>query len=146
MSKHEAELRQRLSNGDDIHDTMDWFLKAIGAQAYIDGGAEPDLSWFEREFLKDNTDRYHEERMRRKTMFELLNNLATEGPVHPERPRIDMSGAADEDLIDKMVDDNYGDSAVEELVKRANGKHMTLADYIGDVIRRGNKKSDRQDR
>ena len=55
MSKHEAELRRRVANNDDIHDTMVWFLEAIGAQAYVDGGPEPDLSWFEREFLKDNT-------------------------------------------------------------------------------------------
>ena len=137
MSKYEAELRRRLSNGDDIYDTMDWFWKAIGAQAYIDGGPKPDLSSFEVEFLNDNVDRYHEEQIRRKTMFELLNDVAMAGPVHPERPRIDMSEATDDELIDKMVDDYYGDSATEELVKRANGKHMTLADYIRDVVGRG---------
>jgi hypothetical protein len=136
VSKHEAELRRRLSNGDDVYDTMDWFLKAIDAQAFVDGGPEPDLSWFEREFLGDkaNIDRYHEERMRRKTIFDLLNDMATEGPVHPERPHIDMSGAADEDLINKIGDDYYGDSAVEELVKRANAKRITLAHYIGNVV------------
>jgi hypothetical protein len=134
MSKCEAELRRRLSNRDDIYDTMCWFLSAIDAQACADGGPEPDLSWFEREFLKDNIDRYREEQMRRMTIWELLNGAATEGPVHPERPRIDMSDVADKELINKMVDDYYGDSAVEELVKRANAKRLTLADYAWYVV------------
>jgi hypothetical protein len=63
MSKHEAELRRRVANSansdadihDSIYDTMVWFLEAVGAQAHLDGGPKPDLSWFEREFLKDNT-------------------------------------------------------------------------------------------
>jgi hypothetical protein len=109
---------------------MCWFLSAIDAQACADGGPEPDLSWFELEFLKDNIDRYREEQMRRMTIPELLNSVAIGGPVHPERPRIDMSDVADKELINKMVDDYYGDSAVEELVKRANAKRVTLADYI----------------
>jgi len=137
MSKHEADLRRRVSNGDSICDTMCWFLKAIDAQARLDGAPMPelDLSWFEREFLGNeaNIKRYHEERLNRMTIWELINDLATEGPRHPERPRINMSGAADEDLINKTIDDHYGDSAVEELVSRANAKHVSLADYIRDV-------------
>ena len=52
MSEHEAELRRRLAaEGANIYDVMRWFLDAIGAQACADGGPEPELSWFEREFL-----------------------------------------------------------------------------------------------
>jgi hypothetical protein len=136
MSKHEAELKRRLSKGDGIYETMSWFLKAIDAQACADGGPEPDLSWFEEQFLRDNADRYKEEQMRRKTILELINDMATEGPVHPERPRIDMTEATDKDLINQTTDDFYGDSAVEELVKRANAKCMTLAEYVKDVVTR----------
>jgi hypothetical protein len=53
MSQFEAELRQRVSRGDDTYDTFEWYLSAIGAEDLVDrGGPEPDLSWFEREFLK----------------------------------------------------------------------------------------------
>jgi hypothetical protein len=139
VSEHEAELRRRVSNGDDIYDTMVWFLAAIDAQGYVDRGCrgpEPNLSWFEREFLRDNTDRYHEERMRRKTFLELLNDIATALPLHPERARIDMSDVADKELANMIGDDDLTDSAVEELVTRANRKCMTVAEYIRDVARR----------
>jgi hypothetical protein len=135
MSTHEAELRRRLSHGDDFYDTMSWFLSAIDAQACADGGPEPDLSWFEREFLEVNIDRYYEEQLRRMTVPELLNAAAMER-FDPSHPRIDMSGAADEELINKMVKGPHRESATEELVKRANGKRMTLADYIGDIARK----------
>jgi hypothetical protein len=129
MSKHEAELRRRVANNDNTYDTMVWFLEAIDAQAYREGGPEPDLSWFEREFLKDNIDRYHEEHMRRMPVQDLLNVLALEDPEHPERPLIDLSDATDQYLI-KQIGDYHSDSAVAELVKRANAKRVTLADYI----------------
>jgi hypothetical protein len=132
VSEHEAELRRRLPNGDGIYETMCWFLSAIDAQACVDGGPEPDLSWFEREFLKDNIDRYHEERLRRMTMAELINEAATER-FDPNHPRIDMSEATDEELINKMVEGPHRESATEELVKRANAKRVTLADYIRDL-------------
>jgi hypothetical protein len=135
MSKHEAELRRRLSDGDDFYDTMSWFLSAIDAQACADGGPEPDLSWFEREFLEANIDRYYEEQLRRMTVPELLNAAAMER-FDPSHRWIDMSGAADEELINKMVEGPHRESATEELVKRANGKCMTLADYIGDIARK----------
>jgi hypothetical protein len=86
MSKHEAELRRRVADNDNTYDTMCWFLSAIGAQAYVDGGPEPDLSWFEREYLKANIARYHEERMRRMSIRDLIDALALEDFEHPERP------------------------------------------------------------
>jgi hypothetical protein len=52
MSEREAELRRRIASNEDIHDTVCWFLEAIGAQAWADGGPRPDLSWFEQESLK----------------------------------------------------------------------------------------------
>jgi hypothetical protein len=61
---------------------------------------------------------------------DLFNGLAVEGFKHPERPLLDMGAATDVDLINSIDDDRYGDSAVAELVKRANGKHVTLFDYI----------------
>jgi|SoiMethySBSTD1v2_1073268.scaffolds.fasta_scaffold2891721_2 hypothetical protein len=57
MSEHEAELRRRMALKDvDVYDTMVWFLAAIDAEGCVDRQREPDLSWFEREFLKDNMD------------------------------------------------------------------------------------------
>jgi hypothetical protein len=129
VSKHEAELRRRLSvAGVDIYDTVCWFLTAIDAQACVDGGPKPDLSWFEREFLKSNIELYR----RRMTLPELLNAMAAAGPTEPGRPRSDMSEWSDEALINALGSNDDHDSAVEELVKRANARHLTMADYIGD--------------
>jgi hypothetical protein len=116
VSEFEAELRRRLSAETvDIYDIMCWFLDAINAQACADGGPEPDLSWFEREFLKNNMEYCREERMQRKTIWELLDRLAIEGPVKPDQPLLDVSDWSDVDLINVVVDDKYGDSAVAEL-------------------------------
>ena len=135
MSEHEAELRRRLAaEGANIYDVMRWFLDAVGAQACADGGPEPDLSWFEREFLKDNVERYREERLRRMPLRELLNEWATTMPTHPDRPLIDVSRWADKDLISGARDDCYGDSCIEELVKRANARCLTMSDYVFGIV------------
>ncbi len=89
MSKHEAELRRRLA-GDhvDVYEIISWFLDAIDAQAYVDGKpGEPDLSWFEREFLINNIERYHTARIKRMSMVDLLNKMAIAKP-QPGHPRI----------------------------------------------------------
>jgi hypothetical protein len=133
MSKHEAELRRKLSvAGVDIYDTMCWFLTAIDAQACVDGGPKPDLSWFEREFLKDNAELYRLERVQRMTLPELLNAMAAAGPAEPDRPRSDMREWSDEALINALGSNDDYDSAVEELVKRANARCLTMADCIGE--------------
>jgi hypothetical protein len=61
---------------------------------------------------KANIDRYHEERISRMTLIDMAR------PFHPERPRIDMSDMADAELVKKMVDKVFSDSAVDELVER----------------------------
>jgi hypothetical protein len=114
---------------------MEWFLAAIDAQACVDGGPEPDLSWFEREFLKDNTVLYCEQRLRRMTLLALLNEMAIGKPSEPNQPGIDMSRWTDKDVINSVLG-HYGESAIEELVKRANAKSLTVADYVTDVVRR----------
>jgi len=137
MSEHEAELRRRLAtDGADTFDIICWFLDVVGAQACVDGGPEPDLAWFEREFLKSNVEYYHEERVRRMTLPELLNELATEGLINLDQPRIDVSDWSDLDLTSAITDDRYGDSAVAELVKRANAKRATMSDYVKDAVLR----------
>jgi hypothetical protein len=79
MSEHEAELRRRVANDDDIHDTMCWFLSAIGAQAYVDGGGQkPGLSRFEQDFLKANIARYYQERMRCMPLRDLINDMQSQ--------------------------------------------------------------------
>jgi hypothetical protein len=93
MSKHEDELRRRLAvDGDDIFDTLYWFLDATGFQAYIDGGPKPDWSEFEQEFLAANLvryhQRYHEKRLEGMSSVEMFNELATEWLIEPNRPRI----------------------------------------------------------
>jgi hypothetical protein len=118
----------------DVYDTLCWFLDAINAQACVDGGPEPDLSWFEREFLRDNIEFYHKERVRRMTTWELLDGMATEGAVRPDQPLLDVSDWQDVDLINAVTDERYGDSAVAELVKRANAKRVTISDYLKDVV------------
>ena len=132
MSEHEAELRRRLAaEGANIYDVMRWFLDAVGAQACADGGPEPDLSWFEREFLKDNVERYREERLRRMPLRELLNEWAT---AKPDQPLIDVSDWPDKDLINGIMDDHHGDSAVAELVRRANAQCLTMAEYVFGIV------------
>ena len=139
MSEHEVELRRRRALEEvDIYDTMVWFLAAIDAQGYVDRGCrgpEPKLLWFEREFLKDNIELYHEQRVRRMTMLELLNEMATNRPEDPNQPRIDMSQSSDEDVINGVTGP-HSQSAIEELVKRANAKSLTVADYVTDVASR----------
>jgi hypothetical protein len=143
VSKYEAELRRRLAiDGADLYDTMCWFLTAINAQAVADGGPETEeLSWFEREFLINNTEFYHKERCERMTNWELLNAMAA--VVKPDQPRLDMSDWPDVKLINTIVDpdDCRSDSAIEELVKRANAKCITMADYIDVVLRKVGKGS-----
>src|SRR5262249_28311699 len=135
VSRHEAELRRRMSAKNvDVYDTLCWFLDAINAQACVDGGPEPDLSWFERKFLKSHVEYYREERMRRKTIWELLDGLATEGAVSPDQPLLDVSDWQDVDLINAATNERYGNSAVAELVKRANAKCVTMSDYVKDVV------------
>jgi hypothetical protein len=87
MSEHEAELRLRLERKDDLYDTIVWFLAAIDVESCVDSGLDPDLSWFEREFLKDkdNIEFYREERLRRMTVPELLNEMAIAKPA-PNQP------------------------------------------------------------
>jgi hypothetical protein len=62
---------------------------------------------------------------------DLLNGLAASVPAHP---LIDVSGWSDKDLVNAITDDHYGESAVGELVKRANARHLTMADYVFDVV------------
>jgi hypothetical protein len=138
MSQFETELRQRVSRGDDIYDTYEWYLAAIGAEEVIDGGRPaPDLSLFEREFLIDNMEYHGKQKLRRMSMSELLNGAATARPHHPEHEFIDMCGLANRTLIRTMFDRTAStrryDSAVAELTKRANAKGMPLADFIDKV-------------
>jgi hypothetical protein len=138
MSQFEAELRQRVSRGDDTYDTIEWYLSAIRAKDLVErGGPEPDLSWFEREFLKANAEYYQEQRLRRMPLSELLNGMAMAKPLHPGRQLIDMGGLANRTLIRTMLDGTADarryDSAVAELTKRANAKGMTMADFIAKV-------------
>ena len=142
MSKFEDELRRRLAvEGADVYEIMRWFLDAIGAQACADGGPEPDLSWFEREFLKDNTERYHEERLRRMPLPQLLNEWATTMPAHPDRPLIDVSGWSDKDLINGTMDDRYG----RQLHRRVDEARQREAPHGGRlrILRRGEGSSQR---
>ena len=139
MSQFEAELRKRVSRGDDTYDTYEWYLSAIGAEGFVDrGGPEPDLSWFEREFLIANMEHYHKQKLHRMPLSELFNNMATAQPHHPEHELIDMGGLANRTLIrtmfDKTADTRHYDSAVVELTKRANAKGMPLADFIDKVL------------
>jgi hypothetical protein len=142
MSEYEAELRRRTALKDvDVYDTMVWFLAAIDAEGYVDRGCrgpEPDLSWFEREFLIDNMDLYHKQRLtdhkqqlKRMTSSELLNGLAVSEPT-PNQPRIDMSQWSDKDVINGMTGPHHN-SAIDEIVKRANARRITVADYVSDV-------------
>jgi hypothetical protein len=81
MSQYETELRRRLAADKvDLYETISWFLAAIGAQDFIDGKpGEPDLSWFEREFLTANAERYQQERVQRMSIVELIVGRVTAG-------------------------------------------------------------------
>ena len=136
MSKHETELRRRLAGSNvDIYETMSWFLTAIDAQAYVHGKlGEPDLSAFEREFLHANVERYQQARLDRMSPDDLLNKMATAEP-DPNAPKIDMSGLSDRQVIAAAFNGPYFDSATAELVKRANAKCVTVADFIRAALR-----------
>jgi hypothetical protein len=138
MSKHEDELRRRLAvDGDDIFDTLYWFLDATGFQAYIDGGPKPDWSEFEQEFLAANLvryhQRYHEKRLEQMSSVEMFNELATEWLIEPNRPRIVMSTWTDRQVMSQLEN---GDavSALEELTRRANAKCVAVGDYIVRLV------------
>ena len=141
MSQYETELRRKLaSNQADIYETITWFVAAIDIQAYADGKpGEPDLSEFEQDFLAENVERYQRERLRRmplvEALTELLNNMATAAPA-PNYPKVDMSGMPDRALINAAFDGPYVDCATQELVKRANAKRVTFAEYIKAVFER----------
>jgi hypothetical protein len=100
---------------------------------------EMNLSEFEREFLIANADRYHEERLRRMPMPALINEMAT-ARFDSDQVQANMSAVADVDLIATAFrDDPHAKSATEELVKRANAKRVTLADYVYYVGQRHRK-------
>lgn len=92
MSEHEAELRRRWALQHDIYETISWFLAAIDAEGYASGKpAPPDLlSDFEREFLFDNMEHYHQERIKRMPSVELASKLALCDPI-PGQADVDMS-------------------------------------------------------
>jgi hypothetical protein len=130
MTQYERELRRRLA-GDhvDIYETMTWFLTVIDAQAYADGKpGELDLSWFEREFMRDNVERYHQERIKRMSDIDLIVGMVLAMPA-PDYVLIDMSAMPDRELINATIGPD-GDSACAELLKRANAKRITVADFI----------------
>jgi hypothetical protein len=144
MSKHEDELRRRLAvDGADIYDTFCWFLDATGLQAHMDGGPEPDLSEFEIEFFRPNTQLYHNERFKRMSPREWLAAMLTEDLIAPNQPRIDMSKWSDRQVLDHFLDfrlhpdPSYlidAASALEELMNRANAKCMTVSDYMDGLV------------
>jgi hypothetical protein len=138
MSKHETELRRRLAGDNvDIYETMSWFLTAIDAQAYVDGKpGEPDLSEFEREFLRANVERDDKARLDRMSPDDLFNKMATAKP-DPNAPKVDMSELSDRQVIAAAFNGPYVDSATAELVKRANAKCVTVADFIRAALRAG---------
>jgi hypothetical protein len=134
MSQRETELRRRLAGDNvDIVEIMTWFLDAIDAKTYADGKpGEPDLSWFEQEFLRDNAERYHQERLKRMSIVDLVVGMVLAKPA-PDYALIDMSAMPDRELIDATIGPD-GDSACAELLKRANAKRVTVADFIRDVL------------
>jgi hypothetical protein len=137
MSEHEAELRRRWADGKgDIVETMTWFLAAIGAQDFVDGkpGSLPHLSWYEREFLKDNAERYDRARVARMSIVDLTIGRIMAKP-EPGQFDIDMSGAPDGDILDALPGP-YSNSAAAELLKRANAKRVTLVDYLREAVAR----------
>jgi hypothetical protein len=145
MSKHEDELRRRLAvDGDDVFDTLYWFLDATGFQAHIDGGPMPDWSEFEREFLAANLmryhQRYHDKRLEGMSEVEKLNEWATEWLITPHQPPIDMSTWTDRQVVEQLdlrvpAPTRNVASALEELTRRANAKCMTVGNYIVGLIK-----------
>ena len=116
---------------------MPWFLAAIDAQAYADGKpGEPDLSEFERDVLTGNIERYQQARIKRMSIVDLLNKMAT-GLPDPNSPRVDMSGMPDRELVEASLDGPYVDSATLELVKRANAKCITVVDFVRAAVSKG---------
>jgi hypothetical protein len=67
--------------------------------------------------------------LRRLPIPDLLNGLAVSGPLEPDMPRVDASGWSVEKLVNAIMGP-LADSAVEELVRRANGECKTVADLI----------------
>ena len=140
MSQHEAELRGRLAGDNvDIVEIMTRFLAATDARAYADGKpGEPDLSWFEREFMRDNVERYHQERIKRLSIVDLVVGMVLAERA-PDYALIDMSAMPDRELINATIGPD-GDSACAELLKRANAKCITVADFIKDVLAPGTRR------
>ena len=64
------------------------------------------------------------------TNRELINACATAFPGPVQQPKMDMSKWSDQATV-KALFGPYSDSAMDELVKRANATAMTVADYIG---------------
>jgi hypothetical protein len=133
MSQRETELRRRLAGDNvDIVEIMTWFLDAIDAKTYADGKpGEPDLSWFEREFLRDNAERYHQERLKRMSVIDLVVHVVLAEP-EPGQNDVDMREVPDRDLVNALVGD-HSNSASAELLKRANAKRVTVADWLREV-------------
>ena len=82
--------------------------------------------------------RYREERARRMSVEQLLNNWAAAQPEHPEK-LLDLSHLPDLQLVQAVWQLDIGlaaepavlaDSAIAELATRANNRRMTVADYI----------------
>jgi hypothetical protein len=82
--------------------------------------------------------RYCEERVRRLSNDQLLNNWAA-APSEFAGKLIDLSGAPDRQLLQAVSFKDTGlaadrdllaDSAIAELAKRANNLRLTVADYI----------------
>lgn len=133
MSKHESELRRKLAaDSVDIYDVISWFLAAIDAKAYTDGKpGQPDLSEFEYDFLSANIERYRSERLKRMSVADLLNRLATEEVPDPNQPKVEVGGWSDRQLIEGWLEREIA-SAGEELVARANLRRVSVAKYIAD--------------
>jgi hypothetical protein len=62
-------------------------------------------------------------------------------PDDNARPRIDVSDWSDRELLDALqiwvvepLCDNYIDSAVEEMIKRASVKHSRMAEYVKEAV------------
>ncbi len=95
----------------------------------------PDLSWFEREFLKDNTGALPTgARLERMNIVVLIEGMVLAKPA-PGYVMIDMSGMPDRELLNALSSPD-SDSAGAELVKRANAKCHTVRDYLEAVVTR----------
>jgi hypothetical protein len=134
MSKHESELRRRVALQHDLYETITWFIAVNDLQAYADGKPAPAdlLSEWEREYLADNIERFHQARIERMPFNELITRMVLGKPA-PGAVLIDMSAMPDRKLLDATIGAD-GDSACAELLKRANAKRLTVADFIKDVL------------